>query len=209
MKAFMKNIAAAALVLAAAMAAQAQPARYLEGVHYFQVGSGEPAADTPQVLELFWYGCGHCYAFEPLLQSWMAGKGGEVALARTPAQWSAATENHARLYYTLEALDLAETLHRPVIDAIHREGRALLRDAERKTFLAAQGVDTAAFAKAWDSFGVDTRLRRAAQQQRDWGLTGVPALLVNGRYRVDYGTSAVPTQQDMLKVADYLLKQAH
>lgn len=193
------------LLLALACTAQAQE-RYVEGVHYKRIDTAPArAADaTASVLEVFWYGCGHCYAFEPLLNDWVERKGEAIAFARSPISWDANTKEHARLFYTTQALGLHADMHARIFDEIHARRNYLLDESSVTALFADFGVDAAIVAKTTRSFGVDAELRKAETRQRAAGVSSVPALIVNDTWLVNVA-GQVRSHQDMLDVADFLL----
>ena len=193
------------LLLTLAAATQAQNARYEEGVHYKRIAAGENAADgQASILEVFWYGCGHCYAFDPLLNAWVAGKGEAVEFTRTPMIWDATTTEHARLFHASHALGLQRQMHDRIFDEIHKKHNYLLDAASVGALFADFGVSEADFTRTWKSFGVDAEMRKAETRQREIGIPSVPALIVNGTWLINT-TDDVPSHQAMLDVADYLL----
>lgn len=137
-----------------------------------------------EVIEFFWYGCPHCDKLEPLMVAWVRKLPADVSFRRVPAifpnspKWTPG----ARLYYTLEALNLVDRLHGDVFNAIHVERKRL--DDEKVLFewIAGKGVDAKAFLAAWTSFGVQSRVRQALEVTQRAGLAGVPAIVVDGRY---------------------------
>lgn len=198
------------LLLTLAASAHAQQ-RYIEGVHYRRIA--EPAAAVAlgaaesgrSVLEVFWYGCGHCYAFDPLLNDWVSRKDESVAFARSPMVWDDTTKQHARLFLTTQTLGLHADMHARIFDSIHQERNYLLDDSSTAALFAEFGVDAEAYAETAASFGVDAALRKTESAQRELAIPSVPALIVDGKWLVNT-TKQVPTQQDMLDVADYLLE---
>ena len=202
------------LSLALAATAHAQQ-RYVEGVHYQRIaepgaalalGAGEEGNDAKSVLEVFWYGCGHCYAFDPLLDDWVARKGESFTFARSPMVWDDTTKQHARLFHTTQALGLHGAMHARIFDTIHKEGNYLLDDASTTALFAEFGVDADTYEKTAASFGVDASLRKTEAAQRELAIRSVPALIVDGTWLINT-TQQVPTQQAMLDVADFLLNQ--
>lgn len=136
-----------------------------------------------EVTEFFWYGCPHCFDFEPVLAAWVAKLPADVSFRRVPAifpnlKWTPG----ARLYYTLEAMNLLEKMHGEVFRAIHVERQRLDDEKTLLEWLAKQGVDTRKFNAAWASFGVQSRVRQALDLTRAAGLSGVPSVVVQGRY---------------------------
>lgn len=136
-----------------------------------------------EVIEFFWYGCPHCFNLEPVIASWTRKLPGDVSFRRVPAviadgKWTAG----ARLYYTLEAMNLLEGLHGEVFRAIHIERKRLGDEAQMAAWAATKGVDGKEFLAAWNSFGVQSRLSQARELTRQVRLGGVPAMVVDGRY---------------------------
>ena len=137
-----------------------------------------------EVTEFFWYGCPHCFDFEPVLAPWAARLPADVSFRRVPAvfpndRWTPG----ARLYYTLEAMNLVDALHAEVFKAIHVERKRIDEEKHLLDWVAGKGVDPAKFRAAWSSFGVSSRVRQARELTLASGLTGVPAMVVHGRYQ--------------------------
>lgn len=197
--------------LLALLAAANSPAEeFVVGQHYQEVKPAvatSTATDKVEVLELFWYGCPHCYAFEPQLQEWLKNKADYIEFVRVPAVFAQNWEVHARAFYAAQQLGVLDKLNEPVFDAIHKEGRKLGSQEEVTQFFADKGVSAEDFKKAYNSFDVDTKTRRAIALTREYGITGVPALIVNGKYRSsaqeagDFAT--------LLKLVDYLAAKEH
>ncbi|MDR2213127.1 MAG: thiol:disulfide interchange protein DsbA/DsbL [Pseudomonadales bacterium] len=208
MKSLLKPFLALALLCISATSAFAQPAAYVEGTHYQLI---EPAVRTEdpskiEVTEVFWYGCPHCYAFEPLLESWVEKLPEDVAFVRSPGMWNALMETHAKIYYTAVDLGVFDKIHSVAFNEIHQKGNYLQTEDDIRTMFVAQGVDPAAFDKSWSSFGVTSAAKKAGTRMREYKVNGVPNLIVNGKYLISAG-DAVVTQADMLKVADFLIEQ--
>ena len=135
-----------------------------EGIHYKRIANPQPTAnpDKIEVLELFWYGCPHCYHLEPQLDAWLEGKPDDVAFVRMPAVLGPDWELLARAYYTMELLGVEEQVHRPLFDRIHK-------------------------------------------QRKRYGITGVPVLVVNGKYLTS--AQMAGGNKEMLQVVDFLVEQ--
>ena len=139
--------------------------------------------DRIEVTEFFWYGCPHCFDFEPVLAAWARKLPADVTFRRVPTvtssnKWTSA----AQLYYTLEALDLLDKLHSDVFNAIHVDHQRLDDEQAVLDWVEKKGVDRKKFSEAWSSSGVQARIQQARELSRNSGLTGVPAVMVQGRY---------------------------
>ena len=196
-------LALALAALGAPLAARAQQPR--AGVDYLALRSALPV-DTPgkiDVIEFFWYGCPHCYSLEPLLETWLNKLPTDTQFRRVPAVFNDRWARDAAIYYAFEALGVLDRLHRPLFDAIHRDGLRTDSGPALGQWLQKQGVDTRKFDEAARSFGVQSRVRRAAQLSLAYGIDGTPAMAVQGRYTV--GAEQSRTQKAMLDTVDYLI----
>jgi thiol:disulfide interchange protein DsbA len=156
------------------------------------------------VIEFFWYGCPHCYDLEPVIEPWIKKLPLDVAFHRVPAvfnnpQWTL----DAQIFYSLDALDLVERLHRPLFDAIHRDHLVTWNPAALHEWLKNKGVDVQKFDEAMHSFGVLSKVRRSAQLSIAYQITGTPAMGVQGRYTVN--SDAVKSFERLLSVTGYLI----
>jgi len=195
-------LAAASLALAFAFApAQAQNAQ-----GHVTLDPAQPG-DTPgkiEVLEFFSYGCPHCNAMEPLVQSWAKGLPDDVVLVQVPVGFNAGMKPQQQLYYALAALGRMD-LHEKVFQAIHQERKRLVSKDDIVDWVAAQGVDRNTFASAFDSFGVQSRVTRADQLMQAYRIEGTPTLAVAGRYVTS--PSMTHGYQQTIDEADRLVKQ--
>lgn len=164
-----------------------------------------PDRNKVEVTEFFWYGCPHCFNLEPVLAPWVRKLPPSVNFRRVPAvfpdgKWVPG----ARLYYTLEAMNLVERLHGEAFNAIHVERKRLHDEKVLFEWVAGKGVDAKAFADAWASFGVHSRVRQARELTTRAGLSGVPAVVVDGKYQ-----AITPEKyEDLLVLVDRLIERA-
>ncbi len=173
----------------------AQPAqnwKFKEGQHYIRMVPSQPTmggADKIEVAEFFWYGCPHCYSFEPTINAWAAEIPAGARFVRIPVVWNTVHELHARLFYTMDVLarngSLAdgEAFHDTVFQEIQTRGNRLTSEDSIRRLFERFGVDAETFDKTWKSFEVDQKLRVAKDLGRRYNIQGVPAVVVNGKYR--------------------------
>jgi len=159
-----------------------------------------------EVIEFFWYSCPHCNAFEPTFDRWVKAAPKDVVVRRVHVAFRPDFEPQQRLFYTLEAMNLLETVHPKVFQAIHVDKLPLNTEALIMSWIDKQGVDKAKFAEIYKSFGVATKVRRAVQLQNEFRIEGVPSLGVNGRYYID--GSLAGSMDRALKVAEALIAQS-
>ena len=166
---------------------------YVEGQHYVRIQpTVPPVGDSEgrhEVVELFWYGCPHCYDFEPDINAWKENKPDDVVFVRVPAIFNPRWEQHARAYYALEQMGELEKGHVLIFSGMHEQNRAL-RDVDTiARFLAANGIDEEKFRESFNSFAVETKVNRAKELVRQYQITGVPAVIVDGEYKVSASTA--------------------
>ena len=177
--------------------------KFEEELHYFSVIPEQPGGegDRIQVVEFFWYGCPHCFTLEPHLNAWLAKKPDNVDFVRIPAMFNRPEVIlHAKTYYALELMGVIDELHGKLFDAINEKHRRLKTQAEMEEFLDEQGVDIEGYRKSMKSFAVQTQARRASVLASRFDVRGVPAIVVDGKYRTG-GLQPGLT----LEVTDYLI----
>jgi thiol:disulfide interchange protein DsbA len=161
-----------------------------EGVQYKSLKPAVPTNVAPgkvEVVEVFWYACGHCYLLEPKLAAWdKKGKPANVELVRMPAVWNEVLKTHARLFYTIEILGKPQ-LHDEAFREINVRGNRLDTPEKIEAFFAARGVPKADFQKAFSGFAVESKLARAADLNKRYRITSTPTVVVNGKYVTDAG----------------------
>jgi thiol:disulfide interchange protein DsbA len=197
---------ASALVSATCALAQGEP---VEGTSYVKLSQpiAMPAGGRIEVVEFFWYGCPHCSAFEPTLDVWQKKLPADVAFRRVPVVFREEPFiTHQKLYYSLEAMDLVDAMQRKVFNAIQIDHAKLDKLPEILAFVGKNGVDTAKFTEAFNSFSVQTKTRQAKQLAEAYRIDGVPTLGINGRYYTSPSLAGTP--EKALGVADYLIQRS-
>ena len=202
----MRNLILSAIFAGASLfgvAAQAEPIE--AGKQYVELSSAVPVSKPGkiEVVELFWYGCPHCYHFEPTINPWIAKLPDDVNFVRVPAMFGGVWDLHGQMFITLQTMGVEAKVHSAVFEAIQKDGKKLATPEEMAEFLATQGVDKDAFLKTYNSFGVKGQVANAKRLGMAYQISGVPALIVNGKYRFDIGSSGGAEQA--LDVADQLI----
>ena len=204
----MRNLILSAALVSASlfgMTAQAADVPLEAGKTYIELNSAVPVAvpGKIEVVELFWYGCPHCYAFEPVVNPWAEKLPSDVNFVRLPAMFGGPWDAHGQMFLTLEAMGVEHKVHAAVFNAIQKEGKRLTDKEEMADFLATQGVDKAKFLQTFDSFAIKGQIVKAKELAKKYEISGVPTMVVDGKYRFDLGTAGGPEQA--LNVADQLI----
>jgi len=180
--------------------------RFELGVHYARLSPTQPTSSNPdqiEVCEVFWYGCPHCFEFDPDLKRWLETKPDNVSFVRVPAVWNPLLQLHARAFYTAEALGKGAEMHDEFFREINERGKRLDSEAELAAFFGRFDVDATAFKAAFDSFEVHAKLQRADELSRRYRIQSVPTIVVNGKYTT--GGGEVGSWEELLALVDELV----
>ncbi len=182
-----------------------------EGIEYKLVSPAQPTItkNKIEVVELFWYGCPHCFRLEPALNKWLANKPDNVVFYRVPAVFNPTWALHARAFYSAKSLGLIEDgkteFHDAFFNEIHKKKNRLNTKKTVEKFFARFGISAEDFNNTFDSFAVNTKVNRAVTLSKRYQLDGVPTLIVNGKYRTDGPMAG--GHKGMLKVLNFLIKK--
>lgn len=187
----------------------AQDEAFLEGGQYEVLNNIQAVStgDKIEVLELFWYRCPHCNTLEVPLQEWLKnGKPEYAEYVAFPAVLSTRWEPEARSFYTLEALDLLDELHGKLFYAIHSEHRQLGSAESFAEWVEEQGYSAQDVLDTYESFAVNTKLNYAKTMTRNYDIQGVPAIIVDGKYRTS--VSQAGDYDTLFEVINFLVEKA-
>ncbi|MCG6937982.1 MAG: thiol:disulfide interchange protein DsbA/DsbL [Gammaproteobacteria bacterium] len=181
-------------------------ADYSEGTHYKKLHEQQPTStgDKIEVLEFFWYGCPHCYHFEPFIKAWNKDKAANVEFVRVPAIFRPDWEVQARAYYALSNMGVIEDVHEKIFEAIHKYKQHLNTMQAMADFLEKKGVNRDQFINEFNSFSVDGMVRKAKKKQQGYKIEGVPAVAVNGKYLTS--GSMAGSYDNLIKIINYLVE---
>jgi thiol:disulfide interchange protein DsbA len=195
-----------ALVCVVMLMPQAAVAANQEEVFaYHEITPPQPisSGNKIEVVEMFWYGCPHCYQFEPHINSWKKNLPADVAFIRVPAIFNAKWEFHARVYYTAEVLGVLDKVHAPIFDTMHKQRKRFEDQAAVADLFAHHGVSKDQFYKTFYSFAVNSKVNWAHHLTQAYGIDGVPTMIVQGKYRTSAGLAG--GHREVLEVVDGLI----
>ncbi len=182
-------------------------AAFAEGTDYQLIS---PAVKTTQpdkvvVTEIFWYGCPHCFRFEPFVERWSAGLPAGVVFEQVPSSLNPRWTEHARTYYAFKMMGVLDQTHKALFDAIHLKRQRLNSLDTIAEFATGLGLDGKLFRENYFSFPVETQIRKNLQNEKRYGHRGVPAVIVNGKYLIS--ASSAGSNERMIQIMDYLVEQ--
>jgi len=180
---------------------------FVEGSDYERIS---PAVKTSQpdkvvVTEIFWYGCPHCFRFEPYVEKWSAELPEGVVFEQVPSTLNPPWTEHARAYYAFQLMGVLEKTHRAFFDAIHLKRQRMTNLDAIAEFVADLGLDEKAFRQYFRSFPVDSQVRKNLQKEKLYGHNGVPAVIVNGKFLVS--ASLAGSNERMIQIMNFLVAQ--
>ena len=198
-------------VLSVALLSGVATAAIDEGIEYKPVSPPQPTItkNKIEVVELFWYGCPHCFYFEPNLKEWLAKKPNNVVFYRVPAVFNPNWALHARAFYTAKTLGLFDDgkteFHEAMFNEIHKKKNHLHKRKDIQNFFGRFGISKEDFENTFDSFAVNTKVNRATILSKRYQLDGVPTLIVNGKYRTDGPMAG--GRKGIIKVLNFLIEK--
>ncbi len=186
----------------------AQEEQFIEGGHYELLEEVQPVqtGDKIEVAELFWYRCPHCFRLEPYIVEWLKTIPENAEYVAIPALLNPAWEFHARAYYTFDALGVVEELHGRFYTALHEHRKNINTLEELADWVADNGADAQSIIDTFYSFAVENKLNFSRVMSRKYGITGVPAVIVDGRYRTS--ASLAGSHEKLFEVIDFLIEKA-
>lgn len=200
----LKRITQAGILIALFFCATALKA---ETVGYETLSPAQPTSNPEkiEVIEFFWYGCPHCYSLEPLMGEWLKTLPKNIEFIRQPAVFSELWGKHAKAYFTAEALGVVDKVHADLFDAIQNKKQKLETEDQLAEFFVAHGVKKTDFHDTYNSFLIDAKMRQAATTAGRYGITGVPAVIINGKYKTNGPLAG--SHEKMIEVINQLIQQ--
>lgn len=202
MKKWLMMVAVSLFMPIAAIAAEYGPGNGYEVIKN-PVRTQDPS--KIEVVEIFWYGCPHCFQLEPITQAWKKTKADDVDFKFLPAVFGRNWLAHAKAFYVADLLGVEDKVRAPLFNAIHIDKKRMTSEDDLAEFFTQYGVDEATFSKQFNSFAVNSRLQQADSKIRAYGARGVPGLIVNGKYLVTAATAG--GNNHIYSVVDYLIEQ--
>lgn len=201
-------------------AQQAQPspsvqkpaATFRQGIEYTVISPPIPTTVAPgqtEVTELFWYGCPHCFAIEPIMNKYQKTKPANVTFDRVPARLTPRWAFHAKLFYVAKLLDPTDSrnLHSKIFNALQVQRRNINNDDALIRFFTEQGYSADQVKKTLNSMEMQAMLAHADEVGNMSHADSVPAIIVNGKYMTSPGK--LGSEEKLLQAINYLSKLPH
>jgi len=135
-----------------------------------------------QVIKFFSYACSHCYALDPFIEIFKKNNN-NINFKYVPAIFSDQMIPLAKLFFTLDTMNLIPKLHESVYEVIHVDKKRIFTD--KNIFKWAEGNDLinfVEFKKIYYSFDTNNKILYAKNLTIKSQITGTPYLMINGKY---------------------------
>ncbi len=179
-----------------------------EDLHYKKVPTQQPTQsgkDRIEVVEMFFYACPHCNKLDPTLDTWLETKAEDVDFMRMPAIIGPTWSIQAKAFYVAEALGMGDEIRKKLFKSIHEDGKQYYNEYTMMTFFSKQGVDSDRFIELYESKDIAEKSSRAREKTVRYGIRGVPAIIVNGKYYT--ATYLTRDHKELLEVVDFLIEK--
>ena len=161
--------------------------------------------DQIVIYEFFWYGCPHCFNLEPTMDQIEADLGKDTILIKVPVSLRDTWQNHAKAYFTLKQMNLDDDLHVKLFEEIHINSKRLDTRDSLSQFVSNHGYNSKKFEELFDSFGTEIRMNKASRLAREYQISSVPTLVINGKYMTS--GSYVSSYDELIDVVNLLVEK--
>jgi len=163
--------------------------------------------DKVEVVEFFWYGCPHCFRFEPHIAEWKKNKPDNVEFINAAPPLNPAWKVHSQAFYAAQVMGVLDKFHEPMFNAIHVEKKRMRKAKDVLKLVDSLGLDSKAFGKTMKSFAVDSKIRQSLQMASAANISAVPTVIVNGKYRTS-GSVAGSNEQLIVVLNELIAKES-
>jgi thiol:disulfide interchange protein DsbA len=176
---------------------------WVEGKDYERIDPAQPkltGTDKIEVVEAFSYGCPACNAYHPTMNQLVKELPSNAVAAFLPASFMP-QENWVtlqRAYLTAQTLGVADQANDAMYTAVWgtkelsaenangtglkpKEALPTIEDVAK--VYAKFGADPKEFVAVANSFAINTKMKRADELMKAYGVDGTPTLIVDGKYR--------------------------
>lgn len=180
----------------------------IEGKDYTVLSNPQPANKNNkiEVINFFWYGCQYCAQLRPQIKTWLKNKSSDTHFQESPAIIHVSWIPAAKLFLTIQQINAMDTLHNQAFDAIHQDNINLHEEPTLFHWIETQGKNRDKFVNAYQSIEVQKNIARSTHMTRQYQITGVPAIVVNGKYLTN--TKMGGTVENTMTIVDKLIKKA-
>lgn len=204
----MKKLISALILLTSLSTLAASPA-FAQQKGYEELPNPVKRADTTRdvVVEYFWFGCPHCFHFEPVIHEWAVSRPDHVDFVLEAPPLNPGWTAHSKAYYASQIMGVEEEFFVPFFNGIHKEKKRLTNAKSIAKFAGSLGIDEKKFLKTMNSFAVDMKIKNAMKLARRDGINSVPSVVINAKYKTT--GSIAGSNEQVIKVIRELTEKQH
>lgn len=176
-------ISAVSVAMAAVLGAHPEGVFAADGYELIDPPQNTSTDGSVEIMEFFWLGCPHCHAFESSMSTWEKNMPENVNVVREAPPLNPSWEEHSRGFYAAQLMGEEHAFVAAMFSAIHEKGQRMRRPTDIADLAQTLGLDREKFIRTTKSFAVQTKLNRSIQLAKSAGITGVPSIVINGKYR--------------------------
>lgn len=180
---------------------------FKEGVNYEVVR--QTATEQPEVLEFFSFYCAHCFKFEPLIASIEKSLPATVSVKKNHVNFLGGEMGPqlTQAYAAAELLGVKNKVGSLIFDQLHTQRKAINGQQDILIIFEKAGVTQAEAKAALASFPVTGIASQMKRNTENFKIRGVPALIVNGKYKVNAGS--VKNTEEFIELVTFLTKKTN
>lgn len=180
----------------------------IEGKDYTILSNPQPTGKNSkiEVVNFFWYGCQYCAQLRPQIKTWLKNKPGDIHFQESPAIIHPSWIPAAKLFLTIQQINAMDKLHNQAFKAIHQDNINLHEEPTLFHWIETQGENRDKFTHIYQSIEIQINIARSTHMTRQYQITGVPAIVVNGKYLTS--TKMGGTAENTMTIVDKLIKKA-
>ena len=197
-----------------ALSLTATAAQYTEGKQYNKVN--ETVTKKKEVREYFSVYCPHCLTFEPFFHKLKKTLPADTTFERNHVDFLRGASPKIQQMITksivvAEQLDHTDKLVGAIFNYIQVQRAVITSEKDLRNIFVLNGADGDKFDKLMKSFSVNSQAKSLKKRQDTMSakraLTGVPTIIVNGKYKVNSAELDKKNfEQDYQNLVKYLLE---
>ena len=189
--------------------------KFQQGKHYDVIA--EQATAKAEVKEYFSFYCGGCNAFEPIAQSLARKLPADAEFKKVHVDFIRAASPEiqnalARAYLVAKSQGKGDQVASAIFNQIHRNRAPFSNENDIRNLVLIHDIDAETYDKAMKSFSVRGAANQMKKEQDELSekriLTGVPMLVVNGKYKINNAALDKRNMEaELQELVNYLLQK--
>lgn len=178
---------------------------FKEGVNYEVVR--QTATEQPEVLEFFSFYCPHCFKFEPLMSSLEKSLPANVTVKKNHVDFIGKEMGPqlTQAYAAADLLGVRDEVASLIFNQLQTQRKAINGEQDILAIFEQAGITKVEAKAALASFPVSGIASQMKRNTENFKIRGVPAVIVNGKYKVN--TGSVRSTEEFIELVTFLTKK--